>query len=173
MKKLWQAGLVSLSFTLPFPAAAQTIAHCPHCPSAPLRIPTEVSVAIRATGTFDVKLAPQTTAHPADSSVGRMSIDKQYHGDLEGTGEGEMLASMSSTKGSAGYVALEKVTGTLKGKKGTFVLQHTATMNRGAGTLSITVVPDSGTGELQGITGTMNIVIADGKHSYEFDYTLP
>jgi hypothetical protein len=130
-------------------------------------------VAIRATGTFDVKLAPQTTAHPADSSVGRMSIDKQYHGDLEATGEGEMLASMSSTKGSAGYVALEKVSGTLEGKKGTFVLQHNATMNRGAGNLSITVVPDSGTDELQGITGTMNIIITDGKHSYEFDYALP
>lgn len=102
-----------------------------------------------------------------------MSINKQFHGDLEGTSVGEMLSAATSVKGSAGYVAMEKVTGTLDSRKGTFVLQHSATMDRGRPQLKITVVPDSGTGALEGLTGTMNIIIEQGKHSYEFDYTLP
>jgi hypothetical protein len=101
-----------------------------------------------------------------------MTIDKQFHGDLEATSKGEMLAAGTAVKGSAGYVAMEKVTGTLKGRTGTFVLQHTGTMNRGEPQLSVTVVPDSGTGQLAGLTGKMAINIADGKHSYEFEYTL-
>jgi hypothetical protein len=126
-----------------------------------------------ATGPFDVKLAPQ----PAEPEAGgdafsRLLIDKQYHGDLEATSKGTMLAAGTSVKGSAGYVALEIVTGTLKGHAGTFVLQHTGTMTRGAPQLSVTVVPDSGTGQLVGLTGKMNIIIADGKHSYDFEYTL-
>lgn len=101
-----------------------------------------------------------------------MSLDKQFHGDLEGTSKGEMLTAMTSVQGSAGYVAIERVSGTLHGRSGTFVLQHNATMTRGAPQLAIIVVPDSGTGQLAGLAGKMTINIADGKHSYEFEYTL-
>ena len=123
-----------------------------------------------ATGPFEVKLAPQPTDAPA---LGRLSIDKQFHGDLEATSKGEMLSAMTETKGSAGYVAMERVTGALHGRKGTFVLQHSGTMNRGVATLSVTVVPDSGTDQLVGLSGKMAIKIEGGKHSYEFEYTLP
>ena len=122
----------------------------------------------RASGMFDVKLNPQT---PYEESLGRMSIDKQFHGDLEATSKGEFLSAMGSVKGSAGYVAMEKVSGTLNGRSGTFVLQHSGTMTHGASQLTVTVVPDSGTGQLVGLAGTMKIIIAEGKHSYEFDYT--
>jgi hypothetical protein len=123
-----------------------------------------------AAGTFEVKLAPQ----PTDAmGLGRMSIDKQFHGDLEATSKGEMLAAMTETKGSAGYVAIERVTGALHGRTGTFVLQHSGTMNRGAASLSVTVVPDSGTDKLAGLSGKMAIQVEGGKHSYEFEYTLP
>ena len=128
-----------------------------------------------ASGPFDVKLLPQKPDNPAAESanIGRMSIDKQFHGDLEATSKGEMLSALTDTKGSAGYVAIERVTGTLRGRTGSFVLQHSGTMTRGVPQLSVTVVPDSGTGELAGITGTLDIKITDGKHFYEFDYTLP
>ena len=127
----------------------------------------------RAHGTFDVKLAPQPLADTtADATLGRMSADKQYHGDIEGTGKGEMLTAGTSVKDSAGYVAIERVSGALHGRKGSFVLQHSGIMTRGAPQLTITVVPDSGTGELAGLTGTMGIMIAGGKHSYDFEYTL-
>ena len=123
-----------------------------------------------ATGTFEVKLNPQDDGGP----VGRMSIDKQFQGDLAGTSKGQMLmAGSESEKGSAGYVAIEKVTGTLNGRSGTFCLQHNATMNRGVGDLNIIVIPDTGTDELVGLRGRMNIIIDAGKHSYEFDYELP
>jgi len=126
-----------------------------------------------ASGTFEVKMVPQAPAeNVGDPTVGRMSLDKQFHGDLEGTSKGEMLAVRSAVEGSAGYVAMERVTGTLGGRSGTFALQHSGTMNRGAPTLSITVVPDSGTGELAGLTGTLSIIIADGKHSYDFEYAF-
>ncbi|HVH87024.1 MAG TPA: DUF3224 domain-containing protein [Terriglobales bacterium] len=122
-----------------------------------------------ASGPFDVKLTPLPAYNQDDKALGRMSIDKQLHGDLEATSKGEMLNYARS-----GYVAIEKVSGTLKGRAGTFVLQHTATMTRGTPQLSIVVVPDSGTGQLTGLAGKMNIIIArDGKHSYEFEYTLP
>ena len=125
----------------------------------------------RASGPFDVKLTPQ---EGADAPVGRMTLDKQFHGDLEATSKGQMLmASSSSVQGSAGYVAIEKVTGTLNGRHGSFYLQHSGTMTRGAGDLTITVIPDSGTDDLVGLTGRMNIIIKDGKHSYDFEYTLP
>ena len=123
----------------------------------------------QAKGTFDVKLTPQSVA---DAPVGRRSIDKQFSGDLQATSKGEMLAVMSDVKGSAGYVAMERVTGKLGGKSGSFALQHSGTMHRGVSELSITVVPDSGTGELVGISGRMDIIIADGRHSYVFDYTI-
>jgi hypothetical protein len=118
----------------------------------------------RASGTFEVKLAPL--------APGRMSIDKQFHGDLEATSTGEMLTAATEVKGSAGYVAIERVTGTLRGRAGAFTLQHSGTMTRGVAQLSVTVVPDSGSGQLVGLAGKMTINIADGKHSYEFEYTL-
>ena len=124
----------------------------------------------RATGTFEVKMAPQEA--PESPGVGRMLLDKQFHGDLEATSKGQMLTAMTSTQGSAGYVAIEQVNGKLKGRAGTFVLQHNGPMDRGKPQLSITVVPDSGTGELAGLSGTMEIIIEGGKHSYVFDYTI-
>jgi hypothetical protein len=123
-----------------------------------------------ATGTFDVTLTPQTAF---SSLLGRMTIDKRFQGDLEATSVGEMLSAMGGVKGSAGYVAMEVVRGTLKGKSGSFVLQHSATMNRGAPSLSVTVVPDSGTDGLVGITGRMEIIIEGKEHSYRFEYSLP
>lgn len=125
----------------------------------------------KARGTFEVKLSPQDQG--ADTPVGRMQIDKQFQGDLAGTSKGQMLmASSSSVKDSAGYVAIEKVTGTLNGRRGSFYLQHNGVMTRGVGELTITVIPDSGTEQLAGLQGKMNIIIAEGKHSYEFEYTL-
>lgn len=127
----------------------------------------------RAAGTFDVKLNPQATdTAPEGSPLGRLTIDKQFHGDLEGTSKGEMLTAGTLIKNSAGYVAVERVVATLHGRKGTFALQHSATMTRGVGALNIIVVPDSGTGELTGISGTMSIEIADGKHYYGFEYSI-
>lgn len=131
-------------------------------------------MAAHATGAFEVKLTPQPPEDKADgSTLGRMSGDKQFHGDLEGTSKVQMLTAMTDVKGSAGYVAIERVIGTLHGHTGSFVLQHSGSSNRGATQLSITVVPDSGTGQLVGITGKMTITITDGKHSYDFEYTLP
>lgn len=132
----------------------------------------ESSVTNHARGTFEVKLNPQTDEKVGDPTVGRMSIDKQFHGDLEAVSKGQMLAATTDTKGSAGYVAIERVNGKLHGHSGTFALQHSGTMTRGVPQLSVTVIPDSGTGQLVGLTGKMTINIADGKHSYEFEYTL-
>src|SRR6267143_1731522 len=131
-------------------------------------------VTTHATGTFDVKLTPQPSEDKTDdATVGRMTIDKQIHGDLDATSKGQMLTANTSAKGSAGYVAIERVSGTLHGRTGTFILQHSGTMTRGALQLSIAVVPDSGTGQLTGLTGIMNIQIADGNHSYDFAYSFP
>ena len=127
-----------------------------------------------AKGEFIVKLQPLgVEGQPEASKLGRMSIDKSISGDLVATTAGQMLSAMTEMKGSAGYVAIEIVEGVLAGKKGTFLLQHTGTMNKGAPSLSVTVVPDSGTGELVGLAGEFTIIIAGGKHSYEFRYTLP
>ena len=126
-----------------------------------------------ATGTFEVKLAPLSNDSAAGgSSLGRLSIDKQFHGDLEATSKGEMLSAMTGVQGSAGYVAIERVTGSLHGKQGSFVLQHSGTMTRGTPHLIVTVVPDSGTDELSGLTGSMEIIVAAGSHSYRFEYEL-
>lgn len=127
-----------------------------------------------ASGEFEVKMTPQ----PADdksatAAIGRFSLDKQFHGNLEATSKGEMLAFSTAVQGSAGYVAMEQVTGTLNGRSGTFALQHSGTMTRGTPQLSVTVVPDSGTGQLTGLAGQMTIKIDGGKHSYDFEYTLP
>ena len=128
---------------------------------------------LRAAGTFEVKLAPQSLADAqADPLLGRLAIDKQFSGDLQGTSKGEMLSARTAIDNSAGYVAIERVTGTLGGKKGSFVLQHSGTMTRGEQRLEITVVPDSGTGELVGVTGTMSIKIDGKKHSYELTYSI-
>ena len=122
----------------------------------------------RATGPFEVKLAPQTT----DAPLSRMTIDKQFRGDLDATSKGEMLA-FRGDQGSAGYVAMEQVVGTLHEKRGTFVLQHSSTLTRGAPTQSITVVPDTGTDQLVGLTGRMVVIIQGKTHSYDFEYELP
>ena len=127
-----------------------------------------------AKGSFEVAMLPDGEPAAADgASLGRMTIDKTFSGDFAGTGKGTMLTAMTSTKGSAGYVAIERVNGTLNGKTGSFILQHSGTMNRGAQHLSIAIVPDSGAGGLAGIEGTLKITIADGKHLYELEYSLP
>jgi hypothetical protein len=127
----------------------------------------------RAKGDFDVKIIPLTTDELSGAStLARLAIDKQFTGDLIGVSSGEMLSAGTPVKGSAGYVAIERVTGTLHGRTGTFVLQHTGTMTRGSPELIVSVVPDSGSGELTGLTGTMRIIIDGKRHSYEFDYAL-
>jgi hypothetical protein len=129
----------------------------------------------RASGPFTVKLNPQKpdNKEAEGANLGRLSIDKTFDGDLDATSKGEMLAASGEVKGSAGYVALERVTGILHGRSGSFVLQHSATMTRGVPALTITVVPDSGTGELTGLSGSMAIVIADGgAHAYDFEYAI-
>ncbi len=124
-------------------------------------------------GLFDVKMIPQAPDENVEAAIGRMLLDKQFHGDLAADSKGQMLAHMTSTKGSAGYVAMEKVVGSLKDRKGSFVLQHSGTMNRGEPTLILSVVPDSGTDELEGLSGSMTITVIDGKHNYGFNYDLP
>ena len=128
-----------------------------------------------ASGTFEVKLNPQKpdNQEAESANLGRMSIDKQFHGDLEATSKGEMLSAITDVKGSAGYVAIERVSGALQGRHGSFVLQHNGIMTRGAPQLTVVVVPDSGTDQLAGLSGALTIRIEGGKHFYEFDYTLP
>jgi hypothetical protein len=126
---------------------------------------------MHAKGTFDVKVAPAAEDQADSSTLGRYSLDKQYHGDLDATAKGEMLTAIDG-KGSGAYVAVERVTGTLNGRKGSFVLVHKGTMAHGSTQLEITVVPDSGMDQLTGISGKLNIIIADGKHSYNFEYSL-
>jgi hypothetical protein len=125
----------------------------------------------QASGTFEVKLTPQNE-QGSDAALGRLLIDKQFSGLLEGVSKGQMLTAATEVKESAGYVAIEKFSGKLEGKTGTFILQHAGVMNRGAPGLIINVVPDSGTDHLKGIAGHMSIQIADGKHSYIFDYSI-
>lgn len=155
-------ALVLLSLALPS-ASAQVSGGVPSSRS---------KASMLARGTFDVKLTPYPADSAADAAIGRMAIAKTFHGDLAGTSVGQMLAAMSPVEGSAGYVAFERVTGTLAGRKGSFVLQHSGSMNRGAQSLTIAVVPDSGTGELVGLAGTMTIRITDGRHDYELEYTF-
>ncbi len=127
-----------------------------------------------AKGTFTVEMKSQAEPNAADGvSLGRMSLDKRFEGDLVATGKGEMLTALTPIKDSAGYVAIERVTGTLHGRRGSFVFQHTGTMDRGSQQLSITVVPSSGTGALAGLSGNFKITITEGKHFYEFEYSLP
>jgi hypothetical protein len=127
----------------------------------------------KAQGTFEVQLERQPPFDAADGvSLGRTTLRKQFSGDLTGTAQGEMLSAGSEVRGSAGYVAIERVQGTLQGRTGSFVLQHDGSMNRGQAELSVRVVPDTGSGELQGLRGSFNIEIREGKHLYSFDYEL-
>lgn len=133
---------------------------------------SKTDMANHATGTFEVKLTPQND-NSEDKSLGRMTVEKQWHGEVEGMSNGQMLTGGDVKTGSAGYVAMEKFTGSVKGRKGSFILQHSATMTRGKGNLAITIVPDSGTEELKGITGKLTIKIEGGKHFYDLEYSLP
>lgn len=124
-----------------------------------------------ATGTFTVKLAPQEAADVGDGmNIGRFSNEKVFSGNLIATSKGTMLTATTATEGSAGYVLIERIEGTLGGKKGSFVVQHSSTLDRNTPTQSIVVVPDSGTGELKGLRGSIVIEIAGGEHRYKFDY---
>jgi hypothetical protein len=134
--------------------------------------PEEAIMTTRASGPFDVKVIPQTADDGEAGSFGRMFLDKKFHGDLDAVSKGQMLSAGSPATGSAGYVALERVSGALHGRRGSFVLQHNGSMNRGVPSLTVTVVPDSGTEELAGLEGSMTIIREPGKHSYEFDYTI-
>jgi hypothetical protein len=134
--------------------------------------PKEATMPNHATGPFDVKVTPQDDK--IDPQLGRFLLDKQYHGDLEATGKGQMLSAGNPAQGNGGYVAIEKVTGTLHGRAGSFILQHSGTMKDNVPQMSVILVPGSGTGRLEGIAGTMKIIIAaGGKHTYDFEYTLP
>jgi hypothetical protein len=143
-------------------------------PPAPGATDVPATPALRAAGAFDVKLTPEGQDERAEgSTLGRMSLAKQYHGDLQGTASGTILTALTSVEGSAGYVGIERVTGVLGGRAGSFLLQHSGTMTRGAQQLSVTVVPDSGSGQLVGLAGRMAITIEGRKHSYVFEYTVP
>jgi hypothetical protein len=175
MTKRFHAGVAVITvicLSLGSAVYAQTQAYAPS--PAPNPVQKGAAMATHASGPFEVKLIPQPPDDKAEgSTLGRLSIDKQYHGDLEATSKGQMLTAMTDVKGSAGYVAIERVSGTLHGRSGSFVLQHSSTLTRSAPQQSITVVPDSGTGQLVGLTGKMIVNIVDGKHSYDFEYTLP
>ncbi len=161
--------IAGICLSLGFGSFAFTQTHSP----VPGAVQKEVLMTTRAKGTFEVKLNPQAQDDKSeDATLGRMSIDKQFHGDLEGISKGQMLTALTTVTGSGGYVAIERVSGTLHGRRGAFVLQHSGTMTRAALQLTITVVPDSGTGQLVGLAGKMAIEIADGQHSYDFEYTL-
>ena len=126
-----------------------------------------------ARGTFEVKISPQPLSFESEGTMlGRMTIEKTFQGDLVATSQGEMLTAMAAVAGSGAYVAVERVSGTLQGRSGTFALQHRGTLSRGEQSLLITVVPDSGTGDLAGISGALSISIEAGKHSYELEYDL-
>ena len=129
---------------------------------------------MKVSGTFEVNLQPLASFAEGNDGInlGRMSIEKTFSGELSATSQGEMLTAMTPVKGSAGYVAIEQVTGTLSGRNGRFVLQHFGTMNQENNFLLLEVVPNSGTGELTGLSGKMSIRIEDGQHFYEFDYEL-
>jgi hypothetical protein len=158
--------LLGVCLCVSFPALAQQ--------PAPRLLKKEPVMTRHAEGTFDVKTTPlpgdDATAH---TLIGRYGLDKQFHGDLEGASKGLMLAAGEPSSGNAGYVAIEQVTGSLAGHTGSFALQHMGLMENGGYKLTVIVVPGSGTGELAGIRGAMTIVIANGKHSYTFEYTLP
>jgi len=155
-------------------ACAVSVAHTEAQSTNPKMLHKEPVMTRHAEGTFDVKTTPLAADDTlAGTQIGRFSLVKQYHGDLDASSKGEMLGAGQPSTGNGGYVAIEQVTGTLSGHTGSFALQHIGTMEGGSYKLSVAVVPGSGTGELTGIGGTLTIIIAAGKHSYTFDYTLP
>lgn len=161
------ATILVTGLTLSLPATPATLAT-----TAPAQGITAMTQ--HAKGSFDVKVTPQPAEDGiGDPSIGRLGLFKQLHGDLEGSARGQMLAIRTAVEGSASYVAMDFVDATLAGRKGTFALQHVGTMGHGKTRLDITVVPDSGTGELVGIDGTFAITIENGAHFYDFAYTLP
>jgi hypothetical protein len=177
-RRSWRTWLVERPGAVAIPALLLCVHATVAAQAAPSVITTLRSertlVSARAIGTFDVKTTPQPADGYADGGMlGRLTIDKQFRGDLQATSTGQMLSAMTSTTGSAGYVAIERVTGTLAGRRGTFILQHSGTMSRGEPRLIVSVVPDSGTDALIGLTGTMTIDTSGGRHAYEFMYTLP
>jgi len=144
------------------------------CLALPLAAQKEPDMPHHATGTFEVKISPIDPAFKFDDNpIGRMSLDKQFHGDLEAVSKGEMLSGGTPAKGVGGYVAMERVSGSLHGRTGTFLLMHNGTMENGAYHLNVIVVPGSATAQLAGLSGSMQIIIKDGQHSYDFSYTLP
>ena len=147
----------------------------PLAPAAAAELQGQEAMQQTARGTFRVEIAPEEASGAEDDNtdLGRMSLSKAFEGDLVATGEGSMLTAVTSTEGSAGYVAIERVVGTLRGRSGSFVLQHSGTMSGDEQSLAITIVPDSGTGELEGIAGEFGLEIVDGVHHYELTYTLP
>lgn len=158
--------VLALLATLALPPIAAAQAAPPSTPGAP-------AMTHHAKGPFDVKMAPQDQDVGEGSTLGRMSLDKTFHGDLEATGKGQMLTASADTPGSAVYVAVERVTGTLHGKAGSFALVHKGVMRGAERKLSVEIVPDSGSGALKGIAGSLTIEIVDGKHLYDLQYTLP
>jgi Protein of unknown function (DUF3224) len=144
------------------------------CLALPLAAQKDSDMTQHATGTFEVQLSPIDPAFKFDDNpISRMSLDKQFRGDLEAISKGEMLSGGSPAKGVGGYVAMERVSGTLAGHTGTFLLMHNGTMENGAYHLNVIVVPGSATAQLAGLSGSLQIIIKDGKHSYDFSYTLP
>jgi hypothetical protein len=146
------------------------------CPLPPDQTP---SLQTRlASGHFEVKMEPQpagpetAAVEGSGTQLGRMLLHKRFDGDLQGTGEGQMLTAVSDTPGSAGYVVIERFVGTLHGRAGSFVFQHSGQMDRGAQQLVISVVPGSGSGELAGLAGRFMLRIENGRHLYDFDYAL-
>ncbi len=171
-------GGVARPAMCPAPLGAMAVQAAENQTPAPAELKAvqgEKTVSYHAKGTFEPTMTQEGPEDKAEgSTIARWSGTKKFHGDLEGTSEVQMLGASTNVKGSAGYVAMERVTGTLNGRQGSFVLQHSGTLNRGTAQLSVSVVPDTGTGELAGIAGTMSIKIeAGGKHFYEFAYTLP
>jgi Protein of unknown function (DUF3224) len=163
MKKVFMVARLAISVGLVFGLIVHTKA-----------VEKGSAMTAHAQGAFDVKVTPQPPEDKSEGlTLGRMLLDKQFHGGLEAVSHGQMLTGMTAVQGSGAYVAIERVTGTLNGRHGSFILHHLGIMVRGAPQLNVTVVPDSGTGELVGLEGTMTIVIADGKHNYDFAYSLP
>lgn len=153
-----------------FPLALAMSVSIPAALAAETSASPEATMSAQAKGEFDVKIVPVSAA---DEALGRMSIDKHYHGDLDATGIGQMMASSDGKAGTGVYVAIETVNGALKGKKGSFMLAHRGMMSPAGQDLSVVIVPASGTGELKGISGDLDIIIEGGKHSYVLRYTLP
>jgi hypothetical protein len=156
------------------PGKRRDAASVKRCCNRPLSADSRIRTMPTAQGTFTVQMTPLGEPDIADGlNLGHLSLDKTFAGDLVATSHGQMLTALTPVKGSAGYVAIERVTGSLHGRSGSFVFQHSGSMDRGTQRLSITVVADSGTGGFMGISGDFKITIADGQHFYEFDYTLP